>query len=74
MFTGSEIVEILQEMEATHVVALPDSTLGMWEDDLRAAGSPKLVRVCRRRSVGDRRGALLGGRPADRDDPMHGAV
>src|SRR5580698_4190097 len=47
MFTGSEIVEILQEMEATHVVALPDSTLGLWEDDLRAAGSPKLVRVCR---------------------------
>jgi sulfopyruvate decarboxylase subunit alpha len=47
MFTGSEIVELLREMEATHVVALPDSTLGLWEEDLRAAGSPKFIRVCR---------------------------
>jgi len=47
MFTGSEIVEILRQMEATHVVALPDSTFGLWEDEIRAARSPKLVRVCR---------------------------
>jgi sulfopyruvate decarboxylase subunit alpha len=47
MFTGAEIVEILKEMQVTHVVALPDSTLGMWEDALRAAGSPALIRVCR---------------------------
>jgi sulfopyruvate decarboxylase TPP-binding subunit len=47
IFTGAEIVEILQQMETTHVVALPDSTFGLWEDEIRAAGSPKLVRVCR---------------------------
>lgn len=47
MFTGAEIVDILKEMRVTHVVALPDSTLGTWEDALRAAGSPALIRVCR---------------------------
>jgi sulfopyruvate decarboxylase subunit alpha len=47
MFSGSEIVELLREMQVTHVVALPDSTLGMWEDDLRAERSLKFVRVCR---------------------------
>jgi sulfopyruvate decarboxylase subunit alpha len=47
MFTGSEIVDLLRQMEVTHVVALPDSTLGLWEDDLRRAGSPKFIRVCR---------------------------
>ena len=47
MFTGSEVVELFHEMRATHVVALPDSTLGLWEDDIRAAGTPRLVRVCR---------------------------
>jgi sulfopyruvate decarboxylase TPP-binding subunit len=47
MFTGAEIVDVLRQMETTHVVALPDSTLGLWEDDLVAAGTPKLIRVCR---------------------------
>jgi sulfopyruvate decarboxylase TPP-binding subunit len=47
MFNGLEIVDVLRQMETTHVVALPDSTLGLWEDDLLAAGTPKLIRVCR---------------------------
>jgi sulfopyruvate decarboxylase subunit alpha len=47
MFSGEEIVEVFREMELTHIVALPDSTLGLWEDAIRAAGSPRLVRVCR---------------------------
>ena len=47
MFTGSEIVELYREMGVTHVVALPDSTIGPWESTIREAGSPKLVRVCR---------------------------
>ena len=47
MFTGSEIVEILRQMQVSHVVALPDSTLGTWEDSIRASESSKLVRVCR---------------------------
>jgi sulfopyruvate decarboxylase subunit alpha len=63
MFAGPEIVEILKEMQVTHVVALPDSTLGLWEDAIRAAGSPKLVRVCREGEAwAVAAGLYLGGR------------
>lgn len=47
MFTGTEIVEILQEIEATHVVWVPDSTLGKWEEAIRAEPSIELITVCR---------------------------
>jgi sulfopyruvate decarboxylase subunit alpha len=47
MFSGQEIVDVFREMGVTHVVALPDSTLGPWEAAITEAGSPKLVRVCR---------------------------
>jgi sulfopyruvate decarboxylase subunit alpha len=47
MFTGSEILGVYRDMDVTHVVALPDSTIGPWESTIREAGSPKLVRVCR---------------------------
>ena len=74
MFTGSEIVEILGEMQATHVVALPDSTLGLWEDDLRGRFAETRSRLPRGRSLGDCGRPLPGGRQSDCDDPMHGAV
>lgn len=47
MFTGETIVAELQRMQITHVVWLPDSTLGVWEQALSAAQTPKLIRVCR---------------------------
>jgi sulfopyruvate decarboxylase subunit alpha len=47
MFSGSQIVAELQGMGITHVVWLPDSTLGQWEDALSSATALKLVRVCR---------------------------
>lgn len=47
MFTGSEIVSILEQVGVTHVVWLPDSTLGPWESDLEASSRLRLVRVCR---------------------------
>jgi sulfopyruvate decarboxylase subunit alpha len=47
MFAGEEMVELFRQMPVTHVVALPDSTLGLWEDAIRAAGNPRLIRVCR---------------------------
>ena len=53
MFSGSEIVEVLREMEATHVVALPDSTLGLWEDAIFA-------RPVRRNSCGSAARAKRG--------------
>lgn len=47
MFSGDELVAELRALGITHVVWLPDSTLGQWESALAAAGSPQLVRVCR---------------------------
>ncbi|MBI2481709.1 MAG: hypothetical protein HYV60_24605 [Planctomycetia bacterium] len=47
MFTGSEIVETLAQAGVTHVVWLPDSTLGPWESDLESSSQLRLVRVCR---------------------------
>jgi len=46
MFSGPEIAETLTDLGVTHVVWLPDSELGKWEQDLES--SPlHLVRVCR---------------------------
>ena len=49
MFSGEQIVKEISEMGITHVVWLPDSTLGQWELAAQAAGGHgiKLVRVCR---------------------------
>jgi sulfopyruvate decarboxylase TPP-binding subunit len=47
MFTGPEIVDLLRRLEMTHVVWLPDSTLGQWEDALRHAEGLCVVTVCR---------------------------
>jgi sulfopyruvate decarboxylase TPP-binding subunit len=47
MLTGSEIVDLLGRLNITHVVWLPDSTLGQWESALRAAKNLHVVNVCR---------------------------
>ncbi len=47
MYGAGEIVEILSELEITHVVWIPDSLTGTWEQALEAAESLTLVRVCR---------------------------
>ena len=47
MFSGSQIVAELSRMEITHVVWIPDSTLGQWEGALSSSTAIKLVRVCR---------------------------
>ncbi|MDA1017199.1 MAG: hypothetical protein O3A00_22420 [Planctomycetota bacterium] len=46
MFTGSEIVLMLGDMGITHVVWIPDSTLGPWETALRDSDI-ELIIVCR---------------------------
>jgi sulfopyruvate decarboxylase TPP-binding subunit len=62
MFTGSEIVELLDQMRTTHVVALPDSTLGQWETAILESADHKLVRVCREGEAwGVAAGLYLGG-------------
>lgn len=47
MFSGRDIVSILEELDVTHVVWVPDSTLGKWEAELRASPSIRLISVCR---------------------------
>lgn len=47
MFTGPEIVETLEQAGVSHVVWLPDSTLGPWEPDLESSSKLQLIRVCR---------------------------
>jgi sulfopyruvate decarboxylase TPP-binding subunit len=51
MLSGPQIVGLLRELGVTHVVWLPDSALGRWEEALaqasKQAGDIQLVRVCR---------------------------
>jgi len=47
MFSGEEIEQLLHELGVTHVVSVPDSTLGKWEHALEVSPRIVLVRVCR---------------------------
>ena len=47
MLTGPEIASTLAELGVTHVVWIPDSTLGGWEAALAQSDALRLVRVCR---------------------------
>ena len=47
MFSGTEIVAELSAMGITHVVWLPDSALGQWEQAISQTPELSLVRVCR---------------------------
>ena len=62
MFNGDEILKAFRDVGITHVVWLPDSTLGPWETALANAGSPQLIRVCREAEAwGVAAGLHLGG-------------
>jgi len=47
MFTGAEIAELLGTLGVTHVVTVPDSTIGPWGEAIERAPGIRLVRVCR---------------------------
>jgi sulfopyruvate decarboxylase subunit alpha len=47
MFTGEQIAELLEQLGVTHVVTVPDSTIGVWQDAIEQRGFTHLVRVCR---------------------------
>ena len=47
MFSGRQIVTAFENMQVTHVIWIPDTTLGAWESDLEASSALQLVRVCR---------------------------
>jgi len=47
MFTGEEIAESLASLGVTHVVTVPDSTIGRWQSAIEQRGVTRVVRVCR---------------------------
>ena len=46
MFTGNQVASLLRRCGVTHVVTVPDSTIGQWEAAIEAGGIA-LIRVCR---------------------------
>ena len=47
LFSGDEITSILAQLGVTHVVWIPDTSLGVWESELEASLDFDLLRVCR---------------------------
>lgn len=47
LFSGEQIASILDDIGVTHVVTVPDSTIGQWQDAIVERGRTRLVRVCR---------------------------
>jgi sulfopyruvate decarboxylase TPP-binding subunit len=47
MFTPHEFVTVMQSLDVTHVVGIPDSTLGPWFPAIDQSSEIRLIRVCR---------------------------
>jgi sulfopyruvate decarboxylase TPP-binding subunit len=47
MILGHQIEEAVSQLGTTHVVWLPDTALGQWEEALEKSASFDLLRVCR---------------------------
>ncbi len=47
MFTGEQLASLLRDISVTHVVTLPDSTIGHWGDAIEKTSGLELIRVCR---------------------------
>src|SRR5438128_7100418 len=47
MFTGPGIEAVFAELGITHIVWVPDTTIGPWEAALEASSRLRLIRVCR---------------------------
>ena len=61
MITGAAVAELLRSMAISHVVTVPDGTIGRWESDIERAGI-RIVRVCREGEAWTVAGGLhLGG-------------
>ena len=60
MFTGSQIATLLKSLDVSHVVTVPDSTIGRWDPDIEASGI-SMVRVCREGEAWSVAGGLMLG-------------
>jgi sulfopyruvate decarboxylase TPP-binding subunit len=47
MFSGEQIASLLAELDVSHVVTVPDSTIGPWQNAIERHGRTRVVRVCR---------------------------
>jgi sulfopyruvate decarboxylase TPP-binding subunit len=47
MFSGEQVAALFADLGVTHVVTVPDSTIGKWGDAIARASDMHLVRVCR---------------------------
>jgi sulfopyruvate decarboxylase subunit alpha len=62
MFSGQEVASLLVELGVTHVVTVPDSTIGQWDEALSRTAELRVVRVCREGEAwGIAGGLFLGG-------------
>jgi sulfopyruvate decarboxylase TPP-binding subunit len=62
MFSGPELASLLVELGVTHVVTVPDSTFGRWDEAFFATPGLRVVRVCREGEAWSVAGGLhLGG-------------
>ena len=63
MIAGPQIAKTIADFGTTHVIWIPDSTLGEWEEALDGCRSFDLVRVCREGEAWPlAAGLCLGGR------------
>ena len=61
MFTGEQVASLLVSAGVTHVVTVPDSTIGQWDNAIEQSGV-RIVRACREGEVWTIAGGLfLGG-------------
>lgn len=62
MFSGQEFASLVVELGVTHVVTVPDSTIGQWDEALSRTAGLRMVRVCREGEAwGVAGGLFLGG-------------
>ena len=62
MFTGEQIASLFASLGITHVVTVPDSTIGKWDASIQSYPKLRLVRVCREGEAwGVAAGLYLGG-------------
>ena len=47
MFSGEQIATVLEELGISHVITVPDSTVGQWQTAIEHRGGTRLIRVCR---------------------------
>jgi sulfopyruvate decarboxylase TPP-binding subunit len=63
MFSGTQIASLFLDLGITHVVTLPDSTIGAWGNVMESTPGLRVVRVCREGEAWAIAGGLhLGGK------------